>query len=266
MAAPGWIERYWEDGFAIVRGVFAPARMAELGRYFDEILERAVGMREIAREGLTEFRVVPIDGVPTLKFVKWAAAIHLGLDRFRRSPELLSLACALLGSDLRQITNQMHWKNRGDEVSFQMHQDCTFRKPDAAYRNLFRSFMQTAIAVDPCREANGCLLFVPGSHRETKALLTGGYEGWEGNAANRQVLERFPAPVPALLEPGDVTIWNPYTIHGSRPNRSRDSRRLYINGFARASDCDHGVPATAGGRVLPLTWGPETRWDVVEDR
>ena len=56
MAAPGWIERYWEDGFAIVRGVFAPARMAELGRYFDEIpadaARRDAGDRERGADGV----------------------------------------------------------------------------------------------------------------------------------------------------------------------------------------------------------------------
>ena len=266
MADRAWVDRYWEDGFAFVRGVFSRPQVAELGGYFDDILAQAAGLREVTRRGLAEFRVVPIGGLPTLKFAKWAASLHSGLDHFRTSPELLSLAFAVLGPDLRQITNQMHWKNPADEVSFQMHQDCTFRKPDAAYRNLSRSFMQTAIAVDACTAANGCLQFVPGSHREAKQLLTGGYEGWEGNAANRSVLERFPEPVLAAMEPGDVAIWNAYTIHGSQPNRTRHSRRLYINGFARAADCDHGVRVTESGKPLPLTWGPETRWDVVEDK
>ena len=56
------------------------------------------------------------------------------------------------------------------------------------------------------------------------------------------------------------------TYHGSEPNRSSNSRRLYINGFARAADCDHGIRVTEGGKVLPLQWGPDTRWDVVEER
>ena len=261
-----WVDSYWAEGFAVIRRVFSPAEIAELRSCFDDVLARATGLREITKRGLAEFRVVPVAGRPTLKFAKWAASLHPGLDRFRTAPALLSIAFEVLGAELRQITNQMHWKNSGDEVSFQMHQDCTFRKPDAAYRNLSRSFMQIAIAVDACTSANGCLQFVPGSHREAKALLTGGYEGWEGNAANRAVLERLPGPVLAVMEPGDVAIWNPYTIHGSQPNRTRHSRRLYINGFARAADCDHGIRVTEDGKPLPLAWGPETRWDVVEEK
>jgi hypothetical protein len=261
-----WIEEYWEQGFAFVRGVFPRNETEALSRCFDEILALGRGLTETTKQGLAEFRVVPINGKPTLKFAKWASAAHEGLNRFRTSPRLLSLVQSVLGPDLRQITNQMHYKNPGDGVSFQMHQDCTFRKPDAAYRDLYGGFLQTAIAVDPSTAENGCLQVVPGSHKDRKALLSGGYEGWEANGGNQKVLERFAPAVDALMDPGDVLFWNPFTIHGSQPNRSARSRRVYINGFARAQDCDHGVRVTVDGKVVPLEWGPETRWDIVEER
>lgn len=260
------MEEYWERGFARVPGVFPAEEVAALSGYFDEILALGAGLKRTTKQGLAEFRVIPIEGKPTLKFAKWASSMHAGLDRVRTSPRLLSLVMQVLGPDLKQITNQMHYKNPGDGVSFQMHQDCTFRKPDAAYRDLYGGFLQAAIAVDPATAENGCLQLVPGSHLERKALLTGGYDGWEANGANGQVLARFPAAVDALMDPGDVLIWNPFTIHGSQPNRSPRSRRVYINGFARARDCDHGVPVTVDGKAIPLAWGPETRWDVVEER
>jgi hypothetical protein len=264
--AGNWMEEYWERGFVTHRGVFPKDEIESLSKGFDEILAKGQGFTETTKQGLAEFRVVPINGKPTMKFAKWAASTHEGLDRIRSSPRLLSLVTALLGPDLRQITNQMHYKNPGDGVSFQMHQDCTFRKPDAAYRDLYGGFLQTAIAVDPSTVENGCLQLVPGSHKDRKALLEGGYEGWESNGANQKVLERFAPAENALMEPGDVLIWNPFTIHGSQPNRSARSRRVYINGFARTRDCDHGVVAAAGGKAVPLAWGPDTRWDVVEER
>jgi ectoine hydroxylase-related dioxygenase (phytanoyl-CoA dioxygenase family) len=266
MTRPAWIEEYWERGFVRIRGVFPAREIAELAGYFDAILARATGLEAVSKQGLTEFRVVPIGGRPTLKFAKWASASHEGLNAFRTSPRLLGLVQQLLGPDLNSITNQMHYKNPGDGVSFQMHQDCTFRKPDAAYRDLWGSFLQTAIAVDPSTGENGCLQLVPYSHREKRALLEGGYEGWEANEANRRVLDGLPPAENGLMDPGDVLIWNPYTIHGSRPNRSDRSRRVYINGFARSEATDHGVRTLAAGRVVPLQWGPGTRWDVVEER
>jgi hypothetical protein len=263
---PAWVDEYWENGFVRIPAVFPRSEVAELARCFDEILTLGSGLTEVTKRGLAEFRVVPIHGKPTLKFAKWAASLHEGLNRFRTSPRLLEIVMTLLGPDLVQITNQMHYKNPGDGVSFQMHQDCTFRKPDAAYRDLARNFLQSAIAVDPSTIENGCLQFVPTSHKEGRALLEGGYEGWDANESNRAVLARLPAAVNGLMDPGDVILWSPYTIHGSQPNRSPIPRRVYINGFARASHCDHGVRVTRSGSVIPLTWGPETRWDVVEER
>ncbi|MDB5106480.1 MAG: hypothetical protein JWP91_4169 [Fibrobacteres bacterium] len=264
--ADGWIGEYWEKGFTRVPGVFPANEIEELSKGFDEVLALGKGLTKTTKSGLTEYRVVPIDGKPTLKFAKWASASHESLDRFRTSPRLMSLVMQVLGPDLRQITNQMHYKNPGDGVSFQMHQDCTFRKPDSSYRDLYGGFLQAAIAVDPSTVENGCLQLVPGSHKEGKALLSGGYEGWEANGENQRVLERFAPAVDGLMDPGDVLLWNPYTIHGSQPNRSAKSRRVYINGFARTRDCDNGVLATVGGKPVPLAWGPGTLWDIVEER
>jgi ectoine hydroxylase-related dioxygenase (phytanoyl-CoA dioxygenase family) len=266
VSQPAWIDEYWERGFVRIPAVFPAQEIAALAGYFDEILERATGLKAIAKQGLTEFRVVPIAGKPTLKFAKWASASHAGLNAFRTSRRLLDLVTRLLGPDLNSITNQMHYKNPGDGVSFQMHQDCAFRKPDAAYRDLWSNFLQTAIAVDPATVENGCLQLVPYSHRDRKNLLEGGYEGWEANGANDRVLAGLPPAENGLMDPGDVLIWNPYTIHGSQPNRSARSRRVYINGFARSEATDHGVRALEAGKVVDLRWGPETRWDVVEER
>jgi hypothetical protein len=58
-----------------------------------------------------------------------------------------------------------------------------------------------------------------------------------------------------LLEPGDLALWSPYLVHGSGKNRSPHKRRLYINGYVRAGDCDRGEWAFRGGRPVPL--GPE---------
>jgi ectoine hydroxylase-related dioxygenase (phytanoyl-CoA dioxygenase family) len=57
------------------------------------------------------------------------------------------------------------------------------------------------------------------------------------------------------LEPGDLALWNPYLVHGSGINRSNHQRRLYINGYVRAADCDRGEWAFRDGEPVPL--GPE---------
>jgi hypothetical protein len=58
-----------------------------------------------------------------------------------------------------------------------------------------------------------------------------------------------------VLEPGDLALWNPYLVHASGPNSAGHLRRLYINGYIRAADCDRGEWAFRDG--APVPFGPE---------
>ncbi len=84
--------------------------------------------------------------------------------------------------------------------------------------------VQTAIAIDPITADNGPLALIPRSHLRghlphTKAKVAA--ESFDAATAERP-----------LLEPGDVLLFGPYTIHGSEANRSRIARRSFLNGFA----------------------------------
>jgi hypothetical protein len=54
------------------------------------------------------------------------------------------------------------------------------------------------------------------------------------------------------LDPGDVALWNVSLVHGSGPNRSNSDRRLYINGYVTATNCDRGEWAFREGVSVPL--------------
>ena len=55
-----------------------------------------------------------------------------------------------------------------------------------------------------------------------------------------------------ILEPGDVALWLPYTLHGSGPNRSTIDRRSYVNGYVIAENCDRGEWAFRDGEPCEL--------------
>jgi hypothetical protein len=61
--------------------------------------------------------------------------------------------------------------------------------------------------------------------------------------------------IDVVLNPGDLALWNPFLVHGSGPNHSDHRRRLYINGYVRAEDCDRGEWAFRDGEPVPF--GPE---------
>src|SRR6185437_10466746 len=138
---------------------------------------------------------------------------------------------------------------------FAFHQDVRFRRPRSAYRNLDRSYVQTGLAIDQHAPESGAMRLLPGSHGMGEVEI-----GGEGPVLDQQMaderLERCgldPAGLIDLaLEPGDLALWNLYTIHGSGPNRTAHDRRFYLNGYVRAEDSDRGEWTFRYGAPVPL--------------
>jgi ectoine hydroxylase-related dioxygenase (phytanoyl-CoA dioxygenase family) len=140
-------------------------------------------------------------------------------------------------------------------ADFAFHQDCRFRRPPEAYRDLATSYVQTGIAVDAHRRANGAMRILPGSHRfgdlglvESGPVLA---QTMQDDSLRKAGLD--PASLIDLeMDVGDVALWSPFLVHGSGPNQTRADRRLYINGFASAASCDRGEWAFRGGKAVKL--------------
>jgi ectoine hydroxylase-related dioxygenase (phytanoyl-CoA dioxygenase family) len=177
------------------------------------------------------------------------------MDRVRLDRRIARLLEPLIGDTLKQIINQVHWKAPGSLGEFAWHQDSRSRRPAWAFRNLGDSYVQTGLAIDSHRPESGCMRFIPGSHVNgdlgldcsTKAL---------GTAVSESTLEQIglssETAVDLLLEPGDFAMWSPYLVHASGVNRSDHKRRLYINGYVRAEDCDRGEWAFRAGQAVPF--------------
>ena len=121
------------------------------------------------------------------------------------------------------------------------------------------------IALDDSTRDNGCIHYVPGSHRWDLLPIT----GLAGNMESiRQVLsdeqrECF-KPVAIELRKGEASFHHPLMIHGSYENRTASPRRaavvnVFRDGVKSASDAQplEGVPAIPagqpmGGRFFPL--------------
>jgi ectoine hydroxylase-related dioxygenase (phytanoyl-CoA dioxygenase family) len=173
-------------------------------------------------------------------------------------PRFARILEPLIGPDLKQIINQIHWKGRGKIGDFAWHQDCRSRRPAWAFRNLAGAYVQTGLAIDPHTPEAGGMRFIPGSHHRgdlgmdctTRAL---------GTPLSDDLLAAVGLSaadaIDLVLDPGDLALWSPFLVHGSGENRSGHKRRFYVNGYVRAQDCDRGEWAFRQGRPVPL--GPE---------
>lgn len=250
------IAHYWREGYAIVRGFFSAEEVAEIAAAVDEVHGDAAAHGRSFRHGNLFYNVAAgIDGKPVVRMAQWPSYHQQVLNRVRLDTRFAHLLEPLIGHDVKQIINQVHWKAPGSLGDFAWHQDSRSRRPASAFRNLATSYVQTGIAIDPHNPESGGMRFIPRSHLRgdlgmdcsAKALGTA-----MSDTALDEVGLSASESVDLLLEPGDLALWSPYLVHGSGSNRSDHGRRFYINGYVRADDCDRGEWAFRDGVAVPF--------------
>ncbi|CAN5706434.1 hypothetical protein BH23PLA1_BH23PLA1_05460 [soil metagenome] len=115
------------------------------------------------------------------------------------------------------------------------------------------------IALDESTAENGCVHYVPGSHRWPLLPITGLAGDME---AIRDVLDdeqwkQFNEPAVIELKPGEATFHHPLMVHGSFANRTERPRRATVinafrDGVASATDevLLDGVPVIGPGQKM----------------
>lgn len=115
------------------------------------------------------------------------------------------------------------------------------------------------IGLDRSTRDNGCLQYVPGSHKWNLLPITGLAGDMD---AIRQVLSddqwaQFQKPVAIELQRGECSFHHPLMVHGSRENRTDGPRRAYVINCLRDGVCSatndslmQGVPTIPSGQPI----------------
>jgi hypothetical protein len=180
------------------------------------------------------------------------------------SPAFLMAASQLLDGAVRFWHDQLFCKpaHHGGVVAW--HQDYSYWTRTQPMQHL-----TCWMALDDSTTENGCLYYVPGSHRWNLLPVTGlaGNMDEIRTVLTPEQLEQF-HPVPIELKRGQCTFHHPLTVHGSYENRSdRPRRATLVNAFREGvrSAADEpllkGVPVIAKGqkmegRFFPLLFDP----------
>lgn len=271
MSAPH-VAQFKEQGYAVVRGVFPAEEMAEIraeaARVYDE------GMKHHAswRHRNLYFEVIddPDRGRVVLQ-AHWVSRLSARLEELRRDPRYLAILAPLIGNDLKQMANQIHWKPPGARlVAFRYHQDMRFREPKEAFVALQDNYVTTGLAIDPQTVENGALKVFPGSHRRGYLGLSDDGPLMKGETQDEELRAAGLDPAAAvdiILEPGDIALWSLLTVHGSGPNRTAGDRCLHLNSYVNAANSERGEWAFKAGSPCPLS--PEqalVRYDELHSR
>jgi hypothetical protein len=239
------LAHYRSQGYAVLPSVFNMAEVAALAAGFERHWAMGMAYRTSFRHGNLFYRLGQDPKLGKIvRLVQWPCYGDPALEQFRRDPRVLEVVEPLLGRDIKQIINQLHWKPPGAAAAdFAFHQDARFRRPREAYRNLAVSYVQTGIAIDRHTRENGCMRVLPGSHLRGEVAIPAPAQVLAGPPSDEALRAAGLDPTRLLdleLQPGDLAIWSVFLVHGSGPNVTQGDRRFYINGYVRAADCDRG--------------------------
>ncbi len=254
-----YIEEYWERGYAIIRSLFSKSEMESIKAATDEVKQRCFDKGSSHRHGNIRCWVEedPKIGL-NVRGMQWPSYWSETLNAVRTDPRMLEILQPLIGVNVRQIINQLHWKTPGGSVAVRYHIDRHNRRPPECYRDLEHSYVQTGLAVDPQLVVNGVLKVIPGSHKQVTTVGSkkefSNFTQTEVSTASVTAFGYKPEDlVCAECQPGDITLWHPDTIHGSEQNRHPTMDRcLYINGYVKAENCSRGAFSFIREQAIPL--------------
>lgn len=218
--------QFAEEGFYLAKGVFGAAEVAELERDFDRIVAQISSGQEnvnatwsgpeMNRLGAQNLVVIHTHNVQQYSAAWMRAFMH---------PKYLEAASQILGEDIVLHHSKLFQKPPEKGAPFPMHQDWDY------FPSIHDSMIAAVIHVSRATDEMGCLRVVPGSHKVGRIEHSGGQFENEFLAAHR--LEDA-TPCPA--EPGDVLFFHYFTLHGSMPNRSQDTRKTVLVQMHRGDD------------------------------
>lgn len=233
--------KFAEDGYYIAKGVFTPTEVALLERDFDRIVDQILasgehvnatwGGPEMERMDTKKLVVLHTHNVQQYSAEWTKAFLH---DKF------LSIATSILGPDVVLHHSKLFQKPSEEGAPFPMHQDWTY------FPTIKDSLIAGIIHVSKATDEMGCLRVYPGSHK------LGRVDGTSGQNES-ELLDKYPlsGALPLEAEPGDVVFFHYFTLHGSMPNRSSETRKtVLVQLYAGDDKVEDGNPHTDEHLVL----------------
>ncbi len=214
------VEQFQRDGFLIFPALFSPEEVERLR----EEAERVAGLDAecVFREGSsglpkTMFRLHAQDG-PTASPAYHAAA---------HAPRILRPARQALGTDEVYIHHcKVNMKAAIEGSAWPWHQDFGTWHLDGIEEPSMATFL---VMLDEATEMNGCLYFLPGSHRDGRVDPyldnSTAYSLWASKPETmKAAMNALPEPVAVTGPPGTAALFHCNLLHASGHNLSATDR------------------------------------------
>ena len=237
------IESYKNKGYLVVENVIPTETLKKLQNVTDEFVESSKNI--IENDEIFDLSDEHSKESPKLRRLKNPHLIHKTYEAITKDNCILDLVSQLLGEDLRRDHTKLNFKAANGGEAIEWHQDWAF------YPHTNDDIVEVSIFLDDCKEENGPLMVVPGSHlgplddHHHNGYFIGAIDPKKSHY-NLDTAETF------IANAGAISLHHVRSLHGSKKNNSDISRRMLFIGYT-ASDSwplkgilDLGLKATAG--------------------
>lgn len=225
LVTPEELETFRRDGYVHLRGVMSAAEMDEIEHVYDRFLRGEIAVEGKDFNDMTTgehgtdpsgYAVVNVM-LPRRYFPEWQGNL------FERRAQ--SIADQLCGGGMTIDFDQLLAKSPGrPDAVFHWHQDQAYWI-DTEDRRTATCWL----AVDDSTRENGCMQFLPGSHREPVRPHRPLHDDRSASHTLVTDLRTDDVMLPVEIRRGDITVHNEGVLHGSGGNHSASSyRRAYI--------------------------------------
>lgn len=225
MFTPELRRRYQADGFLVVEGLFPDDELAGVRRRVEALIAdpscTPAGVT-VGREGDTS---PATRGTGPVRSAAFMVRFDPFFQEFARTPKLLDLVRGLLGRRVKVFRDQMLFKPPGGQAK-PLHQDQSYflvEPPD--------DLVTAWIALDQATLENGCMCYVPGSHKHGVFPVTPDPERPVHHVPDTGGLD-LPEPVACPVPAGSVIFHHGCTLHTSADNHTDTWRKALILHYA----------------------------------
>ena len=236
-------QQFDESGYIVVRNLLTDEEVETVGNRADQIavgevtqpgfgvqVEPAIQREEVEAKSRLE-SIRKLGGLVARDPVMYAHATN---------PKILDVLEDLIGPDIKLFGDQLFMKSSAHGSRKNYHQDSNSWRPYVPY-----SLVSCWAALDDATVENGCLWFIPGSHKW--GLLSTEREREIEKQALAGPLDN---EEPNELKAGDCSFHHSLLLHCSHANRSKTRRRGYATHYMSAKTKNTGEGAQSNTHLL----------------
>jgi ectoine hydroxylase-related dioxygenase (phytanoyl-CoA dioxygenase family) len=220
------VARFWSDGFLVVPEAVTSAQLAALradvATWVGESRHHAAPWGELI-DGRPRFDVEAGHTAdrPRLRRINCPAEISDAFHEVMARAATVDMVADLIGSNVKFHHCKVNLKLPGTDTYVGYHQDFSY----TPHTN--DDIVTALLMLDDMTAENGCLMCVPGSHREEQLTLYDG-DRFVGQTSREETVRLKARAVPVTGPAGGVCLMHTSLVHGSEANRSGAPRGLYI--------------------------------------